>query len=220
MGDQEAKDTADGWNIRMPDPIEKKATAPPQKEATPSPEANGSGKIQLTQELSGWGMEVPGVIGGKSDDEVVLPGVIGSASVAQPESVAKQEETREIEEKLELETNSQGEVTETQFALPGVGDDSTPEDGLLEEIETKDSPEEFWAIDGDENKEKAPPGDEALAQRVRELLMPSIEKMVKEYCQKNVEKVAWEVIPDLAENLIKKEIHHISESNTEAPSDT
>jgi len=39
-----------------------------------------------------------------------------------------------------------------------------------------------------------------------------IEEMVKEFCRQSAEKVAWEVIPDLAENLIRKEIKEISDS--------
>lgn len=41
-------------------------------------------------------------------------------------------------------------------------------------------------------------------------LTPIIEKIVREECQKITEKVSWEVIPDLAENLIQKEIQKIS----------
>jgi CheY-like chemotaxis protein len=47
------------------------------------------------------------------------------------------------------------------------------------------------------------------------LLKPLIEQMVKEavaeYCRQGVEKVAWEVIPDLAENLIKNELRKLSD---------
>lgn len=50
---------------------------------------------------------------------------------------------------------------------------------------------------------------------IRELkahLTPLIEKWVKEACKETVEKVAWDVIPDLAENLIRKEIKELSDS--------
>lgn len=50
---------------------------------------------------------------------------------------------------------------------------------------------------------------------IRELkahLTPLIEKWVKEACSETVEKVAWDVIPDLAENLIRKEIKELSDS--------
>jgi hypothetical protein len=42
-----------------------------------------------------------------------------------------------------------------------------------------------------------------------------VKKYVKEYMddmfKKNVEKVSWEVIPDLAENLIRQELSKISD---------
>ncbi len=39
-----------------------------------------------------------------------------------------------------------------------------------------------------------------------------IEEMVRHFCQQKIEQVAWEVIPDLAENIIKKELKEIAES--------
>ncbi|WP_419172836.1 response regulator [Halobacteriovorax sp.] len=39
---------------------------------------------------------------------------------------------------------------------------------------------------------------------------PIIEKYAKEYCEQNLEKIIWEIVPDLAENLIKKELKTIS----------
>jgi DNA-binding response OmpR family regulator len=57
--------------------------------------------------------------------------------------------------------------------------------------------------------------DSDFEARFKTLATPILESLVKEYCQKTLEKVAWEVIPDLAENLIKKEIERISQSVTE-----
>ncbi len=51
-----------------------------------------------------------------------------------------------------------------------------------------------------------------LVEKLKISLRPMIEEMVREFCRQNAEKVAWEVIPDLAENLIRKEIKEISES--------
>ena len=51
-----------------------------------------------------------------------------------------------------------------------------------------------------------------LEKELTEKLSPLVEKFVKDYCRNQIEKVAWEVIPDLAENLIKKEIQKISDS--------
>ena len=50
-----------------------------------------------------------------------------------------------------------------------------------------------------------------LEAKIKEMISPMIEEMVKEHIQKSIDKVAWEVIPDLAENLIKKELKSISE---------
>lgn len=51
-----------------------------------------------------------------------------------------------------------------------------------------------------------------IEQKLKAAMKPVLEEMVKEYCQKTLEKVAWEIIPDLAENLIKKELKRISDS--------
>lgn len=51
-----------------------------------------------------------------------------------------------------------------------------------------------------------------LVEKLKISLRPMIEEMVREFCRLSAEKVAWEVIPDLAENLIRKEIKDISDS--------
>lgn len=53
---------------------------------------------------------------------------------------------------------------------------------------------------------------DAIVEKLKVALRPMIEEMVKEFCRQSAEKVAWEVIPDLAENLIRKEIKEISDS--------
>ena len=51
-----------------------------------------------------------------------------------------------------------------------------------------------------------------LVEKLKISLRPMIEEMVREFCRQNAEKVAWEVIPDLTENLIRKELKEISDS--------
>lgn len=51
-----------------------------------------------------------------------------------------------------------------------------------------------------------------IVEQLKEALTPMIEKIVKEQCAQVIERVAWEVIPDLAENLVKKEIRSITDS--------
>lgn len=52
-----------------------------------------------------------------------------------------------------------------------------------------------------------------------ESLRPMLEEMIKlavrDYCEKHVDKVAWEIIPDLAENLIKKELQDLARKAAE-----
>jgi len=62
-------------------------------------------------------------------------------------------------------------------------------------------------------KAAAPIFDESkIEELLKEKMTPMIESLVKEYCQANIEKIAWEIIPDLAENLIKRELEKITES--------
>ena len=51
-----------------------------------------------------------------------------------------------------------------------------------------------------------------LVERLKLALTPMLKEMVAEVCSQSAEKVAWEVIPDLAENLIRKEIKTLSDS--------
>ncbi len=55
-----------------------------------------------------------------------------------------------------------------------------------------------------------------LAEKIRESLAPMIETVIRQECMRIAdqvaEKVAWEVIPDVAENIIRKEIKALTES--------
>jgi len=48
-----------------------------------------------------------------------------------------------------------------------------------------------------------------IALELFEQVKPILDNLIRDYCKKTVEKVAWDVIPDLAENLIKAEIKKI-----------
>ena len=51
-----------------------------------------------------------------------------------------------------------------------------------------------------------------IIEQVKSAITPVLEELVKKFCKEKIEQVAWEVIPDLAENLIKKEIKDIATS--------
>jgi len=57
----------------------------------------------------------------------------------------------------------------------------------------------------------------ASLSEIEEKIRPLIQELVKEYCRESLEKVAWEVIPDLAENLIKQELGKISQEVLQEP---
>ena len=51
--------------------------------------------------------------------------------------------------------------------------------------------------------------EDAIVQKIMAKLTPLLEAKLKDYCKNSVERIAWEVIPDLAENLIREEIKKI-----------
>lgn len=87
----------------------------------------------------------------------------------------------------------------------GVGDPLAP----IEPVK----PSEKLNVEISQQKNFQPAVDEdAIVKRVTEILAPMIEDIVKRYMEEKVEKVAWEIIPDVAENLIRKEIKELSQS--------
>ena len=64
----------------------------------------------------------------------------------------------------------------------------------------------------EEVKHALPPFDlQQVSGQMQDLIRPELDKLVQEYCQKTIEHVAWEIIPDLAENLIKQHLQSIAE---------
>jgi len=57
--------------------------------------------------------------------------------------------------------------------------------------------------------------EDAIIAKLMERLVPILEEKMAEYCRDTVEKVSWEIIPDLAENLIRDEIKNISDQVTD-----
>ncbi len=157
-------------------------------------------------------------------------------------------------EELAPSTNDDADVTDPAFELPQALNEK-----LLEQLQTDEDPDKFWATDSssstkkenvkpqvfssekagikfDENWEfrtnhidsqppvtqavsptKSTPSidEDAIVQKIMAKLTPLLEAKLKDYCKTSVERIAWEVIPDLAENLIREEIKKI-ESQTEA----
>jgi CheY-like chemotaxis protein len=103
---------------------------------------------------------------------------------------------------------------------------------LEKEIEEEQNPENFWAVDEDESRvaniefqasESVPQASTSsnglseqdkteIINALKNSIKPMVEEVIRDLYQEKIEKIAWEVIPDLAENLIKKEIKELSES--------
>ena len=90
-------------------------------------------------------------------------------------------------------------------------------DQIFADLESEiDSEKESYTIENLEPSNNRSPAievdidtDEIVA-KVKEAITPALEELVQKFCREKIEQVAWEVIPDLAENLIKKEIKDIT----------
>lgn len=92
--------------------------------------------------------------------------------------------------------------------------DMNHESGGQEDENAMATPADFPdAVDYDSAKTSQPINfDSEFEEKLKEHLKPLVEDYVKQYSKAMIEKVAWEVIPDLAENLIRKEIKRISDT--------
>jgi len=197
---EEAEKDLKSWGVNIPEVIEEKVEAMPMDESL----------LEEGAEL----IETMNLIMPEEDDEGVDEVVIPSdEDLELPEEVISMAPEVPIEENVD-ETREISFVPENKTNI---------EDDINEDI----SPEDFWAADESgvveiaEEKEVVPEPIAAVAtteisdeiiEKIKASLGPLIEMEVKKYCATTLEKVAWEVIPDLAENLIRKEIKEIAKS--------
>jgi DNA-binding response OmpR family regulator len=173
------------------------------------------------------------------EDSAILPDD-SDLSYPDQEIVAEEPKSRLISlDELQVddieEDNLSDDETDPNFSIP-----ASKKSQLEQEIEADVSPEDFWAAEDTEEAfdeqvtvsgaggELRPDEEEQLveASRAAEVvidqdqlladlkahLTPLIEKWLQDQYKDAIERVAWEVIPDLAENLIRKEIKSISET--------
>ncbi len=133
------------------------------------------------------------------------------------ESAPAVEEPREAEPiKEEAEEAVIEEITE--LTTPVVEEDATTEEAKTEEAEpfaeyTEEAPFEGFTAEEAAVKEEVPPQpveekkEEITEEKVSALLPPEkVEEIVRDVARKVIEEVAWDVVPELAEEYIKKEI--------------
>ena len=237
MGENKEGDDFDQWNISAPKHPNSIQQPPERREASATAPINPSA---LDEELSGWGVEMPPVITDGSENaeatqEVEMPSIIASDQEAQTPDAAATQETQTPDAAATQETQTPDAAATQEAQTPDAADTQEAEaddktiqfepptktnidTNLLGQLDQEEG-KGFWSADAGEGSpipkstERADPIDEGeVVQRIRDALTPIIEEVVRNYCQKNIEKVAWEVIPDLAENLIKKEIKNIANS--------
>lgn len=113
------------------------------------------------------------------------------------------------------EGHEEGHEEALELVESGKTEEVEVADELQAEVEMEPIQEQVEVIAQNEIREVvkvAEIDEDKIVERITANLKPLLESMVREYCHTNVDKVAWEVIPDLAENLIRKEIKEISQS--------
>lgn len=196
----------------------------------------------ITSEFSSWSVDIPGIIEEPQllnesllEDGAKLLDTMKQAQDSEDDEDLKEEKGFD-DKNLEFpeiigKTLSQDYLSAKELVPDEFVEEETRELfpsslNLETEVDESISPDAFWAVDevdldpGFEAKPKkaqekvtpAPSGDQNLVKELTESLKPFIEEQIRKYCEKIAEKVAWEVIPDLAENLIKKEIKEISKT--------
>ena len=148
---------------------------------------------KLQQEMDDWGIGVPEVIGDAESDTAMesLPNIIeGEGREFIDMAIPQKEEGPEIKD---LDNNS---IDADEFWR-------VDEPDLDKDEDLKDA-----AVHEKKGGQQLP--QDASLEQIQNSLKPALEEIVKKYCSQKVEEVAWEVIPDLAENLIRSEIKEIS----------
>lgn len=185
-------------------------------------------RIAISSDLVG---DIPPVIGNGArfpdEDDLDYPDI----EVERPSSVQPKSKLVSLSDLSPLEDDNY---------MSSAGDQHIDREDELEklelEIEEEKSIDELWAVDSEVEEEDFPEiipeiivDQKQVADAVEEMVdnfVPAdfdvdrfkvevkemVEDMVKKYCRETIEKVAWEVIPDLAENLIKKELAKVSQS--------
>lgn len=106
------------------------------------------------------------------------------------------------------DSSSKMEVLDDDISL-GSGNQLDP-DATLEIIpgELAGSGEEVFEA----NKENSNINEEQIVAALFEKIQPMLDAKIEDYIKQHLDNTAWEIIPDLAENVIKEEVRRISDS--------
>ncbi len=164
------------------------------------------------------------------DDDLGYPGDKDKGDLEPIDEPRAAQRFLSADELMNNDDEDEEEATDPSYILP-----ENFSNDLEKEVDADISPDDFWAVDSKDeisNTNKVQDsingfqGKEEFDEEVKkqgivenqnshnisiEELKPLIEEVVKKYCESTVTKVAWEVIPDLAENLIREELKEISQ---------
>lgn len=132
----------------------------------------------------------------------------GSEPLNIAEELEAEEEVEEYHAEPDFESSS--EITQDSISLEPLGD---PRENQTFETKTSEDKIEPAQVSA------SAPSDidkDALVAKIIEELKPALHEMIESYCKETIESVAWQIIPDLAENLIRSEIKEIKESSASA----
>jgi len=152
-----------------------------------------------SQMPSGHDLDYPNIPAPKSK---LIP--LNELKLEEPEIESLEIKRKTIEINLEEELGDDLQTSEEFWA--------TEERAIISDPAIKDMAAGFSQINSVPSFERSEErvDEEKIISQVVEKMTPIIERLIKEYCIKSVDKVAWEVIPDLAENLITREIKELS----------
>lgn len=237
----ESNDEDENWEIDDQNKLGAEASSQENKVPPPAPMggAEDDGPIDpLARGLKDWGMEVPGVIlegveDNGSNDVEEAP-IVSEGIPPQLEIVSDHDAQYPAEDDLEYPEPISEDTRSFKNPLLDQKNDVNESNGEVDSsVSQEKSPEDtsegsdFWSpdeviekkpVESIVSQEKSEEGfvDSSLEGQVEkeliEKLTPMIRQLIHEECEKITEKVAWEIIPDLAENLIRKELAQIAES--------
>ncbi len=190
----------------------------------------------LTEKPNDWGVDIPSIIDQPLEaSSIELPPIIGSveSDLEVDDTILPVDDDLEYPdvEKIKEDVHNSTPKLTPMFELSDVpvgkeyelndtiGTKTDAEIEALEELIASETTEDLWSIDEGEEVENI--AEEIAVNSLeasvsREEVMATLEKKIEEIVNQRVEaileKVAWEVIPELAENLITKEIKHLSDS--------
>jgi CheY-like chemotaxis protein len=170
----------------------------------PSPETSSGSTPEIPFESLGEPKsEEQLILQGKDEEEIISFDNLQAAVAGEDVTLSREEglivETVGAEKKLEPEKEPPKEVGEAEKELlPSLPIETEEVQSMTERVEAVEA-----------SRPSAPPADQVLSEKVTGELADRIVKEVSDRLVSRIEKIIWEVVPDLAEVLITKEIEKI-----------